>query len=475
MPSLPNHVIADIEQRLNAFLKQAGGFTDPKFLCAGGSAAIFQVQSPTGPRVIKGFDPSLIAAPSGNAELRRLNIQRRLIGHTCNSLVQAYGVNEAEGTAFVEMEFIEWPQLSLVLRDIPDQAVVPLITQLVESVRFLEAQQIVHRDIKPENIHVSPDFTRLKLLDLGVVREFELGEADAASITDHGNLRPFLATAQYSSPEYLFRLDEPSPRLWKGLNLYQVGAVLHDLIMKAPIFQQEVALGNRWLVARAVLTKTPSFTDTDPSRLASLKALSARCLVKDLDTRLQLVGWDEFLSQGGSDALATLRGRLARGRINTGGHARSAAEGRLTFERTEFVKRLGDRVRSELIGVCGTHLPLTTRTPSPDCPHKILFVFAANEQASIRCSLEVLWGQSLSEKTAQINMRAWIAISGDPIVTGPPMSRAIYSVVISEGEEEAITAISNEIAVIAMKGLDLIDASTELTALADLDLQTVGK
>ena len=74
------------------------------------------------------------------------------------------------------------------------EAVAPLITQLVEAVRFLEKLDIVHRDIKPENIHVSPDYKYLKLLDLGVAREF--AEDDAGAVTDHGNLRPFLATAQ---------------------------------------------------------------------------------------------------------------------------------------------------------------------------------------------------------------------------------------------------------------------------------------
>jgi len=43
---------------------------------------------------------------------------------------------------------------------------------------------------------------------------------------------------------------------------------------------------------------------------AALKALAARCLVKDLETRLQIVDWSDFALEGAHDPLARLRGRL---------------------------------------------------------------------------------------------------------------------------------------------------------------------
>ena len=307
MPALEQTVIDDLEGRLKRYLDSRGGYDAPKFLSAGGSAAVFRVEGASGIRAFKAFDPAFLSGTGGAAERRRMDIQRRLIGHSCTTLVQTFRIEEAEGTAFTEMEFIPWPQLTKQLAALPDSAVVPLISQLVDAVKFLETLNIVHRDIKPENIHVSEDFAHLKLLDLGVAREFEFPDSNDAAITDHGNSRPFLATAQYSSPEYLFRLDEPTKRLWNGLNFYQLGAVLHDLIAKRPLFDHEMQLGNRWLVARAVLTKTPTFIDHDPNRLLQLKVLSHRCLVKDLNTRLQLVGWDDFILEDSRDPRAALR------------------------------------------------------------------------------------------------------------------------------------------------------------------------
>jgi eukaryotic-like serine/threonine-protein kinase len=408
MPGLEQSVIDDLEVRLKRYLYSLGGYGTPKFLSAGGSAAVFRVEGPSGVRAFKCFAPAFLSGAGGAAERRRLDVQRRLIGHACPTLVQTFRIQEAEGTAFTEMEFVTWPQLTGMLPTLPDAAVVPLILQLVEAVKFLETLNIVHRDIKPENIHVSEDFASLKLLDLGVAREFELPDSQEAAITDHGNSRPFLATAQYSSPEYLFRLDEPTKRLWSGLNFYQLGAVLHDLIAKKPLFDHEMQLGNRWLVARAVLTKTPAFIDPDPNRLLQLKVLSARCLVKDLNTRLQLVGWDDFILEGSRDPLTALRVRLQKGQLNSGGHADASSTGRLEFERAEFLKRLISQIRTELIQTCGTQLPLTLNPSGPGEPTSSRVTLAVDRNTSIVCTIGIDWSSPPYDRTANITLTARI-------------------------------------------------------------------
>lgn len=457
MPALSKEIVADIEGRLSAYLAALGGYGEAKFLSAGGSAAVFRVDTAAGPRAIKGFDPGLFNAAEGSADKRRLEVQRRLIGHNCHSLVQTYKVEEAQGTAFMEMEFVPWPPMTKVVKQIPDSAVAGLIVQLVSAVKFLEAQDIVHRDIKPENIHVSEDFSQLKLLDLGVAREFELAAEDGAGVTDNGNQRPFLATAQYSSPEYLFRLDEPSAKLWQGLNFYQVGAVLHDLIMKEPLFSQEMEIGNRWLVARAVLAKTPSFGDGSPERLAQLKALASRCLVKDLDTRLQVVGWDDFVLEGAQDPLAALKGRLAKSKNSTGASAKEAVNGRLLFDQTEFTKRLTDRVRTELIEACGTQLPITVKTSDPGQPPEIRFVLTVSELISIECKISIHWMGGIYPRTARISLLSEILHSeADP---GFPHKEpnAIYEATILQGEEETASVVSSAIAKAVGSALDMIE------------------
>ncbi|WAR43338.1 protein kinase domain-containing protein [Methylomonas rapida] len=471
MPALDQIVVDDLSERLKTFLKSLGGYGEPQFLNSGGSAAVFEVECEMGLRAFKAFNPQFLNGPGGAAERRRLEIQRRLIGHQCPSLVKAYRVEEAVGTAFLEMEFVPWPQLALMLPSIPDESVIPLITQLVDAVKFLDANNIVHRDIKPENIHVSPDFANLKLLDLGVARELEILDDEEASATDHGALRPFLATAQYSSPEYLFRLDEPSLKLWKGLNFYQLGAVLHDLIMKQPIFQHEVSLGNRWLVAKAVLTKVPSFAEGTPERLAKLKALSARCLVKDLDTRLQFVGWEDFILEGAKDPLTNLRARLTKGRLSASGHSNEAAASRLEFERNECFRTFIDRVRSELLPTCGTNLPLSVKPSVPgETPHA-RFSLTVDKQLSIDCTLHFAWQEQLYERVANIQLDARLVCNGFDEHTGVLNSKTISVLTISENEAESAIGVANAIADVAVNALDLIEATEDHTKLHGTDLQ----
>jgi serine/threonine-protein kinase len=461
MPALDQKTIDDLTDRLWRFLTATGGADEVQFLDAGGSAAVFRVRRGADVRAVKGFDPALFDGPGGAADRRRLEVQRRLVGHACPSLIQTYRVDESEGTAFIEMEFIDWPQLARRLPDVPDDAIVPLIGQLVDAVRFLEGLNIVHRDIKPENIHVSSDFKNLKLLDLGVAREFESSHENDAAVTDSGIRRPFLATAQYSSPDYLFRLDEPTAKLWRGLNFYQVGAVLHDLIKKEALFQHEIGLGNRWLVARAVLTKQPSFADAALNRLPALKALAVRCLTKDLDTRLALVGWEDFLLEGATDPLAALRGRLSKGLASLGGQAGETTAARLAFERSDYLRRLAERVRAELIGICGTSLPLMMRLPAPGEPLELKFLFSPNRSVSIECIANFKWHEEMFERNANVNVGAYILCTGEHDVPSSIEFKPVAVVAIQANDDEAVVQLATEIARRVGIGLDRIEAAGE--------------
>lgn len=473
MPDLANEIIEDLTARTSRFLTATGGYEHLDFLAAGGSAAVYRVVRNGKLTAVKAFNPDFFAGTGGDAERHRLDIQKRLslIGRGCASLIQTFQVTEAEGTAFVDMEYTEWPQLTKKLAEVPDDAIVPLISQLVDAVRFLDTLNIVHRDIKPENIHVSPDFKCLKLLDLGVVCEFDTPDAGDASVTDHNNQRPFLATAQYSSPEYLFRLDEPTAKLWRGLNIYQVGAVLHDLIKKEPLFKHEMSLGNRWLVARAVLTKQPTFPDPVPNRLLALKALASRCLTKDLDTRLQVVGWEAFQLEGTNDPVGALRSRLAKGSISARRIAGEPSVARRDFDRTEFMTRFSDRIRGELIHICGTQLPLTMELPAPGDPMEIRYEFDTSNQLFISCYLGLDWQDGLYERSVNLRVGAQIANVGSgetmPSVAYQPVGVAV----IQEAEDEAVTLVTHQLARLIERALDLIESEQDTTNLHGFNLQ----
>ncbi|MCB4797024.1 protein kinase [Pseudomonas sp. NP21570] len=452
MPDLSQEMVEDLAGRLRNFLSEKEGYGEVEFLNAGGSAAVYKVETPYGVRAYKVFDPKFVNDDEGSKEKQRLELQKRLINHDCEQLVQTYSIEMAEGTAFVEMEFVAWPQLKSKLKEVPDEAVVPLIKQLTQAVRFLEGVNIVHRDIKPENIHVSPDWAFLKLLDLGVVREFDPGPDGAE--TDQGNLRPFLATAQYSSPEYLFRLDEPSAALWHALNLYQVGAVLHDLVMKESIFQSEIDAGNRWLVAKAVLTQMPAFTDGNPARLAPLKALARKCLTKDTSTRLNIVDWSAFDLLDSNETLLILRRRLESRRVL----GDDAATRRLRFDREQFRDALIAKIREKLISTCQTDLPIKFYSFASGEGENSDFLLTPVIGTIIGIRLIVNWQAGVYLKSANIMMSAGIFAGEEHVSFDALRQSTACCISIDNNPDECAAELCVEIAGLIGCALDIVDS-----------------
>lgn len=469
MPALSDDVIRELTRLVDAYVASKPDLDSPRYLACGGSAAIFEASHNGLPCAIKVYNPSFFAGAAGEAELRRLRLQRDLIGHDCEYLVAVNSVEEALGTAFVVMEFIPWPTLKDALGEFPDDAIVPVIRQLVLAVRFLDSKGIVHRDIKPENIHVAPDFTRIKLIDLGVARELQRADEGADDATDQGATRRFIATAQYSSPEYLFRLDAPSPKLWKALSIYQVGAVLHDLITKRPLFQQYVDTGNRWLLTRAVLQETPSLTGSNALHLTALKALAQRCLVKDLELRLTLVDWNDFELEAPVGAAEVLRARLARGQVSTlGQQAAATAARRLDFDRRRFVTDMLERARSVMIAVCTNRVPLTLHA-SAESPFEPVLSFQLSGGRRLVCGLRFAWGEEVHEKTATLSMGAVLAASGySSELTGSV--RPICSATIGVDDELVAQQLCDQLSIYLGTALDLIDANESVAMVHAVDL-----
>src|SRR5262249_30245775 len=100
----------------------------------------------------------------------------------------------------------------------------------------------------------------------------------------------FVGTLQYSSPEFLLRTEDPSLDGYRAVTLYQLGAVLYDLLMRKRIFADSVDPYGK--LVKAVLYDRPEIApESKPPRLVSL---ARNCLVKDPRIRLQLVSWKDF-------------------------------------------------------------------------------------------------------------------------------------------------------------------------------------
>lgn len=269
------------------------GWTGIRFLGAGATAAVFQIETPEGDRALKLFSSKFSKGRRGDLTRRRLDLViEKLRDHRFPSLIPIYEGGGWSDSLYMLMGLALGHCLGNVLQDVPREQIRSIISHVAAAAEFLESKELCHRDIKSDNIAVSADFSDATLLDLGVVRGVE--ETDTVGTDNEGQL-PFVATARYSSPEYMFRLVPPGPDLWRGLTFYQLGGVLYELINREKLFENAVAraVDNRYLIAHAVATEVPAVRH-DPEVPLDLVLLTERALEKDLTRRLASIRWVDF-------------------------------------------------------------------------------------------------------------------------------------------------------------------------------------
>lgn len=271
----------------------------------GKSAAVFRATGQDGAVALKIFDDEIIQRYGDETQLGRIKRELTLVGKTHPNMVRLVGggVDTKSKNHFIVMEYLDGPSLSKCLTKVPEANVPRLIEQLVSACEFLESLGLAHRDIKPANIVLLEDLSKLVLLDFGVLKP--IGEA---GLTDIDGQRMFIGTLQYSSPEFLLRDETDDADGWRALSLYQVGAVLHDLIMRRPIFEE---FTNPYAaLVNAVQHELPNVTsETAPSYLVDACRMS---LVKDPAKRLNLVNWDSFRPPQAMPAAEEARKRVGQ-------------------------------------------------------------------------------------------------------------------------------------------------------------------
>jgi eukaryotic-like serine/threonine-protein kinase len=286
--------------------KSIGGWVVQKYINHGKSAVIFFAKRGDQEAALKIFDREIVQRYGRDAQLNRIKRELSLVGKSHPNLVAIYGGGEDGEYLFVAMEYFPGRNLAEALLDIPASEVRSLISQISSAAKFLEDSSFAHRDIKPENIGLSPDMKSAKLLDLGVIRPFDL-----SNVTDEGDQRLFLGTLQYSPPELLFREEEQSVEGWRAITFYQLGGVLHDLLMRKPLFEDFKNPYAR--LVRAVERESPRIDSSEAD--ADLRLLAQNCLAKVASHRLDTVKWEDFSRPKIADPMDAARRRITQHKV----------------------------------------------------------------------------------------------------------------------------------------------------------------
>ncbi len=351
--------------------QDVGGWVIQRHVGSGKSAVVFEAENGGQQAALKVFDSELVERYGKANQLARIDRERSLIGEHHPHLVQIFDGGECprSGYLFIAMEFIDAPNLGNSLTLVPREKIAMILHQIASAARFLEEKDLAHRDIKPENIAVLPDFSRAVLLDLGVLRPF--GDPNLTDL----EAKEFVGTLRYSSPEFLLRTEEDTPEGWRAITFYQLGAVLHDLIMRRPLFK-EFSEPFAMLV-EAVKSERPGIHADDVP--ADLVLLAQNCLVKPPDARLALVSWSDFDSPSGTrrsadSARERVRKRTLSARSQSGETASPPPPTARQIAQL-IAKRLETIIRNECVG--SDSCPPLQIIPNIEGQIQVTVIFAA--------------------------------------------------------------------------------------------------
>jgi serine/threonine protein kinase/Flp pilus assembly protein TadD len=143
-------------------------------------------------------------------------------------IVTIYEVGEADGHAFIVMEYVEGRSLRDLIfgNAIKADSVIAIALQICEALAAAHAHGIIHRDIKPENILLT-ERNQVKLLDFGLAKLFaptrpESGSTSVETLTEAGAV---MGTLSYMSPEQL-----RGEHLDGRTDIFSFGIVLYEMI-----------------------------------------------------------------------------------------------------------------------------------------------------------------------------------------------------------------------------------------------------
>lgn len=404
--------------------KSVGGWTVGEYIDNGASAVVVSAEHNSQIAALKLIDPELVERYGAEQQLERIHRERELAGHVEPHLIQIFDGGRCGNTdyLFIAMELLVQPKLTAVVANFPRERIGPIIQQIAQAASFLESRGLAHRDIKPENISITRDCENAILLDLGVLRPVTRQNAKDAGSGDE-----FLGTTRYSPPEYVMREEDDSTEGWRAVTFYQLGAVLHDLIMRRQMFDGIGSPPARLIEAVRNLRPTIDAPDVPPH----LITLARSCLQKDWNLRLQLVRWEHFENRqppGTGGAKERIRQRLALA------DSASTPVTIPTPSRRRLLEDIGGSVASAVREIClqsGTFPPIEVRNMGGDHEeHYVIVRTGPSDHYLLKATLVIRFGcRLLDSEGLFVSLRAAAALGSIQDKGDVPASvwREVYS------------------------------------------------
>ena len=213
-----------------------GHFKIDRYVGGGGMGAVFRAQDtllnrPVAVKVLAGDQAS---DPETLARFRNEGQAAARLDH--DNIARVYHIGEDRGLRFIVFEYVE----GINIRDLIAQNgrlsvedAVSFTLQIAEALAHASSREIVHRDVKPSNVLILHD-GRVKLVDMGLARQFRTGKTDE-DLTASGVT---LGTFDYISPE---QARDPRNADVRS-DIYSLGCTIYYMLTSQPPFPEGTVL-----------------------------------------------------------------------------------------------------------------------------------------------------------------------------------------------------------------------------------------
>ena len=257
-------------------------------LGAGGMGEVYRARDTQLGRdvALKTLGDTFLQDPERLARLRR---EAKLLA-TLNDphIAQIYGLEQANSTPFLVLEFVDGESLDkrIARGPMPLDDALAIARQIAEALEAAHEKGIVHRDLKPANIALTSAH-QVKVLDFGLAKATESASGASSGATNSPTITSpalmtgvgvLLGTAAYMSPE-----QAKGRAADRRSDMWAFGGVLYEMLTGKRAFQGEDISDTLALI----LTREPDWSALPPTTPASIRRVMRRALQKDRSMRLE--------------------------------------------------------------------------------------------------------------------------------------------------------------------------------------------
>ena len=197
------------------------------------------------------------------------------------NIATVYSLEESPDGKAIAMELVEGSTLKSPL---PVPEAVKTAVQIAEALEVAHEKGITHRDLKPGNIMVTPAGF-VKVLDFGLAAvarpSGENSEHSPTLTMGATQAGMIMGTAAYMAPE-----QAAGQAVDRRADIWSFGVVLWEMLTGERLFRGETVSH----ILANVINQEIDFKKLPAAIPASVRTLLARCLERDVKTRLQWIG-----------------------------------------------------------------------------------------------------------------------------------------------------------------------------------------